>query len=66
MTIKTLETGQFLFRFEFGTLKISQVPIFSHFAAVELEILRKRYSGVIHNGGCGFEIRHFCPNFKMP
>ena len=66
MTNKTLETGQFLFRFEFSTLKISQVPIFSHFTRVELEILRKRYSGVIHNGGRRLEIRHFCPNFKMP
>ena len=66
MTNKTLETGQFLFRFEFSTLKISQVPIFSHFAPVELEILMKRYSGVIYNGGHRLEIKYFCPNFKMP
>ena len=65
MTNKTLETGQFLFRFEFGTLKNSQVPIFSYFAPVELETLRKRYSSVIHNGRHGLEIRHFCPNFKI-
>ena len=44
MTNQTLGTDQFLFRFEFSTLQNSQVPIFSHFAPVELEILRKRYS----------------------
>lgn len=53
MTNKTLETDQFLFRFEFSTLKNSQVPIFSHFAPVELEVLRKRYSCVIYNGERG-------------
>ena len=63
MTNKTLETGQFLFRFEFSTLKNSQVPIFSHFAPIELEILRKRYNGVIHNGMRAWN-KVFLPKFQ--
>ena len=53
MTNKTLEKDQCLFRFEFSTLKNSQVPIFSYFAPVELEVLRKSYSCVIYNGERG-------------
>ena len=65
MINKILEAGQFLFRFEFNTLKNSQVPLFRYFTLVESEKLRKRYSSVTDNGRCRLEIRHFCSHFKM-